>query len=93
MSLEFPSGNLSQADLEASNQTPVYVAVPVGLVLATGGVILRCIARRKSKYTFGWDDSTIVFALVSCFLLTPPAHCRPRIPLSTRRHTSVAPKH
>ena len=68
MSFELPSGRLSQADLDASNQTPVYAAVAVGFVLATGGVILRYIARRKSKSTFDWDDYTIVFALVSCIL-------------------------
>ena len=93
MSFEIPSGGLSQADLDASNQTPVYVAVAVGFVLATGGVILRCIARRKSKSTFGWDDYTIVFALVSCILLPPSARCRPRTPPSSRRHATVALKY
>ena len=70
MSFEFPSNNLSQADLEASNQKPVYAAVAVGLVLATGGVILRFIARRKSKKaSYGWDDYMIVIALVSALRL------------------------
>lgn len=65
MSFELPSNTLSQADLDASNKSPVYVAVAVGFVLATGGVILRAVARRKSEATFGWDDYTIIFALVS----------------------------
>ena len=56
---------MSQADLEASNKIPIYVASAVGLGLATGSVILRGIARRKCKTFFGWDDYTIVFALVS----------------------------
>ena len=64
MSLEIRP-NISQADLEASNKTPIYVASAVGLGLATGSVILRGIARQKSKALFGWDDYTIVFALVS----------------------------
>ena len=65
MSFELPPSSLSQADLEASNKSPVYVAVAVGFALATGCVILRCVARRKSDATFGWDDYTIIFALVS----------------------------
>ena len=65
MSYNSPSNGFSKADLDASNKSPVYVAVAVGLILATGGVILRVLARRKSKATLGWDDYTIVFALVS----------------------------
>ena len=64
MSLERPT-SISQADFEESNKIPIYVASGVGLGLATGSVILRGIARRKSKALFGWDDYTIVFALVS----------------------------
>ena len=70
MSFELPPNTLSQAELEASNKNPVYVAVAVGFVLATGGVILRCVARRKSEATFGWDDYTIIFALVSSLAST-----------------------
>ena len=65
MSFDLPPNKLSQAELDASNKSPVYVAIAVGFVLATGGVTLRCLARRKSKATFGWDDYTIIFALVS----------------------------
>ena len=64
MSFQLPTNSLSQADLQASNKSPVYVAVAVGFVLATGAVILRCLARHKSQATFGWDDYTILFALV-----------------------------
>lgn len=64
MSLERRT-NISQADIEASNKMPIYVASAVGLGLATGSVILRGVARQKSKALFGWDDYTIVFALVS----------------------------
>ena len=56
---------MSQDDLEASNKMPIYVASAVGLGLATASVILRGIARQKSKALFGWDDYTIVLALVS----------------------------
>ena len=65
MSFELPTNKFSQADLEASNRKPVYVATAVGFALATGSVILRGLARRKSRARFGWDDYTIVFALVS----------------------------
>ena len=65
MSFELPTTNTSHADLEASNKSPVYVATAIGFAFATGGVILRWIARRKSKATLSWDDYTIVFALVS----------------------------
>lgn len=68
MSFGLAPNQLPQADLQASNKSPVYVAVAVGFVLATGGVVLRCLARRKSQATFGWDDYTIIFALVR-----PPA--------------------
>ncbi|CAF9942908.1 MAG: hypothetical protein ALECFALPRED_010215 [Alectoria fallacina] len=64
MSFQLPSNTLSQADLDASNKSPVYVAVAVGFLLATAGVILRAAARRKSQATFAWDDYTIIFALV-----------------------------
>ena len=69
MSFELPTKIFSQADLEASNKKPVYVATAVGFALATGSVILRGIARRKSRAKFAWDDYTIVFALVSLFPL------------------------
>lgn len=65
MSFELPPNHFSQADLDASNKSPVYVAVAVGSFLATVGVILRGLARRKSEATFGWDDYTIIFALVN----------------------------
>lgn len=64
-----PSTQLSRSDLEASNKTPVYVASAVGFALATGSVILRGVARHMSKASFGWDDYTIVLALVS-FLIS-----------------------
>lgn len=64
MSFELPPNSLSQAELNQSNKTPVYVAVAVGFALATGGVILRALARRKAQTTLGWDDYTIIFALV-----------------------------
>ena len=70
MSFKPPTNNLSQSDLEASNKQPVYVTVAVSFVLATGSVILRGVARHRSKASFGWDDYTIVLALVS-FLIFP----------------------
>lgn len=65
MSFELPTNKFPQAYLEASNKKPVYVATAVGFVLSTGSVILRGLARRKSRARFAWDDYTIVFALVS----------------------------
>lgn len=73
MSFEIPANSFSQADLDASNKSPVYVSVAVGFALATGGVIFRVLARRKSRATFGWDDYTIVLALVS----SPVPHLPP----------------
>ena len=72
MSLKLPANNFSQADLEASNKKPVYVATAVGFALATGSVILRGIARRKSRAKFSWDDYTIVVALVSLLHVIEP---------------------
>lgn len=69
MSFELPPNQLSQADLNASHKTPVYVGVAVGFALATGSVILRGVSRGKSKGTFGWDDYSIVIALVSLPIL------------------------
>lgn len=65
MSFNLPPNSLSQADLDASNKSPVYIALAIGFLLATGAVVLRGVARRKSKVTFGWDDYSIVLALVS----------------------------
>lgn len=69
MSFELPPNNFSQAELNASNKSPVYVAVAVGFAFATGSVILRTLARRKSKATFGWDDYSIIFALSLLYAL------------------------
>ena len=82
MSFALPANKLSQADLEASNKKPVYVATAVGFALATGSVILRGIARgiarRKSRAKkFAWDDYTIVFALVRLLSLDPTIHTLP----------------
>ena len=80
MSFELPTNNFSQADLEASNKTPVYIAAAVSFALATGSVILRGIARRKSRAKFAWDDYTIVFALVSLFPLDQAIITTPQSP-------------
>ena len=71
MSFQLPTNDFTPAELEASNKKPVYVAVAVGFVLATGAVILRILARGISKAKFGWDDYTIIFALVSSLFLHP----------------------
>lgn len=69
MSFKSPADSLSQAELDRSNKSPVYVAVAIGFALATGGVVLRAVARRKAKTTLGWDDYTILFALVRSLAL------------------------
>ena len=71
MSFQLPPNDFTPAELEASNKKPVYVAVAVGFVLATGAVILRILARHISKANFGWDDYTIILALVSSLFLHP----------------------
>ena len=71
MSFQLPPNDFTPVELAASNKAPVYVAVAVGFVLATGAVILRLLARRISKASFGWDDYTIIFALVSSLVLHP----------------------
>ena len=72
MSFQLPPNDFTPAELKESNKKPIYAAVAVGFVLATGAVILRLIARRISKANkFGWDDYTIIFALVNSF--SPPS--------------------
>lgn len=70
MSFKLPPNHLSKAELDASDKSSVYVATAIGFTLATGSVILRGLSRAQSKATIGWDDYTIVIALVS--LLTLP---------------------
>ena len=65
MSIQLPPNKFSAAELEASNKHPIYIAVTISLVLATGAVLLRGKARHMSKAAFGWDDYSIVFALVN----------------------------
>ncbi|KAM0793996.1 hypothetical protein BDR22DRAFT_877109 [Usnea florida] len=69
MSFQLPPNDFTPAELAASKKAPVYVAVAVGFVLATGAVILRVLARRISKASFGWDDYTITFALLLLYAL------------------------
>ena len=71
MSFQLPPNDFTPAELKESNKKGIYAAVAVGFVLATGAVILRVIARRISKGKFGWDDYTIIFALVKSF--SPPS--------------------
>ena len=71
MSFQLPPNDFTPAELAASKKAPVYVAVAVGFVLATGAVILRILARRISKASFGWDDYTIIFALVRTLFRRP----------------------
>ena len=77
MSFELPTNDLSRSDLGASNTQPIYVAIAVGFVLATGSVILRGVARHRSEASFGWDDYTIVLALVSSLIFHPYLPCDP----------------
>ena len=67
MSFQLPPNDFTPAELHESNKKPIYAAVAVGFVLATGAVILRVIARRISNAKFGWEDHTIIFALVKYF--------------------------
>lgn len=75
MSFQLPPNDFTPAELEESKKKPIYAAVAVGFVLATGAVILRVIARRISKAKFGskagfgWDDYTIIFALFLLYAL------------------------
>lgn len=80
MSFKLPTNNFSQADLEASNKRPIYVATAVGFALATGSVLLRGLARRKSRARFALDDYTIVGALVSFLLLDQIIIATPQSP-------------
>ena len=42
-----------------------WVGSIVSVVLATAAVAARLVARKLSAAAYGWDDATIVFALVS----------------------------
>ncbi|KAM0803703.1 hypothetical protein BDR22DRAFT_902287 [Usnea florida] len=68
--LQPPPNTFSSAELGASNKHPVYIAVIISLVLATGAVLLRGKARHMSKAAFGWDDYSIIFALLGLANIT-----------------------
>ena len=51
-------------ELAQSKAHETYISVAIVTVIATVGVILRFISRKKSKAALSYDDYTIVLALV-----------------------------
>ncbi len=55
-------------DLDVNIEWHIWVGTIIPLVAATLAVICRFIARNISSAKFGWDDWTLVVALVTKFL-------------------------
>ena len=51
-------------ELGQSKAPQIYIAVGIVTVIATAGVILRFVSRRKSNTALSYDDYTIALALV-----------------------------
>ncbi len=51
-------------ELAQSEAPRIYIALGIVTVIATVGVILRFISRRKSNTALSYDDYTIALALV-----------------------------
>lgn len=60
-----PPAKLSPAALAASEASSIYAALATVTIIATAGVVLRLVSRRKSNTKLWWDDWTIVVALVN----------------------------
>jgi len=65
----------SGVNLSESEAPYVYIPVAIVTAIATLGVVLRCIARRKSDSKFSYDDYMVVFALVNRIIM---AYASPR---------------
>lgn len=59
-----PQLHFTPEELAQSKAPSIYIALGVVTVIATVGVILRFLSRRKSKTTLSYDDYTIALALV-----------------------------
>ena len=59
-----PQLQFTPEELAQSKTPQIYTALGIVTVLATVGVILRFLSRRKSNTTLSHDDYTIALALV-----------------------------
>lgn len=59
-----PQFEFTPAELAQSKAAPIYIALGIVTVIATVGVILRFVSRRKSNTALSYDDYTIALALV-----------------------------
>ena len=53
--------------LAQSKAPQIYTSLAIVTVIATVGVILRFVSRRKAKTTLSYDDYTIALALVGIY--------------------------
>ena len=61
-------GGFTTEELAKSEAPAIYASMAVTFVIATLAVILRYVARVRSKAHISWDDYTILLALV-CFTI------------------------
>ena len=54
----------TKEELAQTEAHSIYASVAIVTIIATVGVILRFISRNKSKTRLGYDDYTILLALV-----------------------------
>ena len=54
-------------ELAQSKAHEIYISVAIVTVIATVGVILRFVSRRKSNTALSYDDFTIILALVGSY--------------------------
>jgi hypothetical protein len=62
----------SKEELAQSEAHGIYASIAIVAIIATIGVVLRFLSRRKSKAGLSYDDYTIVAALVYCIGIGPP---------------------
>ena len=60
----YPKDLLRMSYLRHTRIPDLYASCIILSVLAIMAVVLRCMARRKTKQKFGWDDYAIMIGLV-----------------------------
>ena len=62
-----PQFEFTPEELAQSTAPQIYIALGIVTVIATVGVILRIVSRKKSNTLLSYDDYTIAFALVGSY--------------------------
>lgn len=76
---EYPKDLLKISYLNHSRVPDIYASCIVLIVLTVFAVLLRCMARRKTKQNFGWDDYTIMLGLVTLQMQLPKLQSAARL--------------